>query len=213
MPDIGQLREEYIGDGLSRDQLAPDPIEQFRRWFAQAQDAGVPEPNAMTLATVDSHGQPWQRIVLLKAYDEKGFVFYTNYESSKSKQMDGNHLVSLHFPWIPLSRQIAITGNVEKVSASESLKYFASRPFGSKLGAWVSQQSQVISSRSVLEMKLQELKEKFRNGEVPLPSFWGGYRVQPKTVEFWQGGSNRLHDRFLYSRGSGEEWEIKRLSP
>jgi pyridoxamine 5'-phosphate oxidase len=166
----------------------------------------------MTLATVDDAGQPWTRTVLLKAFDQRGFVFYTNYTSDKARQIDARPQVSVLFPWLPLQRQVQITGRAEKVPTRESLKYFLSRPRGSQLGAWVSAQSSVISSRQVLETKLAELKRKFGEGKVPLPDFWGGYRIVADTVEFWQGRPNRLHDRFRYRRLSGG-WTVNRLSP
>lgn len=211
--DISQLREDYTGHSLRRKDLDPDPIAQFRLWFAQAQELQVVEPNAMTLATVDESGQPWQRSVLLKAYDQKGFIFFTNFESRKAQHIAGSAQVSLHFPWVSIHRQVSITGKAEKISSAESLKYFISRPFGSRIGAWASKQSSVITSRSLLEAKLDEMKRKFKSGDVPLPSFWGGYRVRPETLEFWQGGGNRVHDRFLYSKNVDTAWTIDRLSP
>lgn len=213
MPDIGSLREEYLRGGLTREGLNSNPIEQFRSWFDQAMQAEIPEPNAMTLATVDAENRPWQRTVLLKAYDERGFVFYTNYESRKAQQLAANPNASILFPWVSLERQVIINGTVEKVSTAESLKYFVSRPFSSRLGAWVSKQSSVISSRSLLEAKLQEMKNKFKDGDVPLPSFWGGYRIQPTSIEFWQGGAGRVHDRFMYSNPTNGDWTIERLAP
>ena len=206
------IRDSLKG-GLARKNLESNPIDQFRLWFNQALDADIPEPNAMTLATVDSEGQPFQRTVLLKAYDDKGFVFYTNYESRKAKHIAHNSKVSALFPWVSLERQIIINGIAERVSTAETLKYFASRPFGSRLGAWVSKQSSVISSRSLLEGKLREMKAKFKNGEVPVPSFWGGYRIVPQSIESWQGGANRIHDRFLYTSTENNTWDINRLAP
>jgi len=173
---------------------------------------GLHEPNAMTLATVDEFGMPYQRTVLLKYFDGGGFVFFTNYASRKAKQMELNPKVSLLFPWITLERQVIIQGSIEKISTAESLKYFASRPRESQIGAWVSNQSEVVTSRKFLLQKLAEIREKFAHGEVPLPSFWGGYRVVPQMMEFWQGGPARLHDRFLY-RHQATSWEIERLSP
>ena len=212
MVDLGKLREEYAENGLDRDDLASDPTEQFRLWFDQAVAAELPEPNAMTLGTVSPEGQPWSRTVLLKAYDANGFVFFTNYNSRKAAHIAANPKVSLLLPWIVLQRQVIIMGEAQKISAAESLKYFASRPFGSKVGAWVSQQSSVVSSRQVLKAKFQEIKDKFKGGEIPLPSFWGGYCVRPTCIEFWQGAKSRLHDRFMYSR-DGDDWKIERLSP
>ncbi|MBD5778107.1 pyridoxamine 5'-phosphate oxidase [Pelagicoccus sp. NFK12] len=213
MADLGDLREEYGHDSLSEDSVHPNPVEQFRIWFDHAVDKKIPEPNAMSLATVDETGQPWQRTVLLKAYDDKGFVFYTNYESRKGKQLAHNPKTCVLFPWIQLERQVIVTGSVERVSTSESLKYFASRPFGSRLGAWVSQQSSVVSSRSILLAKFEEMKNKFKDGDVPLPSFWGGYRIVPDTIEFWLGGKSRIHDRIFYRKASDGSWTIERLAP
>ena len=210
--DLSEFRKEYSDRGLSRADLDGDPVVQFERWFQQATDLGLYEPNAMTLATVDERGVPFQRTVLLKIFDGQGFVFFTNYSSRKAAQMAENPNVCLLFPWITLERQVIVQGRAEKISSAESLKYFVSRPRESQIGAWVSNQSEVITSRKFLMQKLSEIKEKFAHGEIPLPSFWGGFRVVPETVEFWQGGPARLHDRFLYSR-EGEGWEINRLSP
>jgi len=212
--DLHALRREYIGQGLDRDDLDPDPFAQFSKWMGEAVASGLPEPNAMTLATVATDGGPAQRVVLLKTYDEKGFCFFTNYESAKAAQMAANPRVSLHFFWEPLARQISIRGTVGKVSSAESLAYFLRRPRGSQLGAWASPQSRIITTRGFLESKLAEMKEKFGNGGIPLPSFWGGYRVVPDSFEYWQGGGDRLHDRFLYLRESSTQpWNITRLAP
>jgi len=213
MPDLGDLREEYGSESLRKSTVHADPIEQFRAWFQEARARGLAEPNAMSLATVDATGQPWTRTVLLKAYDKNGFVFYTNYESRKGAHLAVNSKVSALFPWIQIERQVSITGTAEKIPASESLAYFASRPIGSRLGAWVSQQSSVVSSRALLLSKLEEMKLKFKDGQIPLPSFWGGYRISPASIEFWQGGRHRLHDRLFYSRGEDGKWEIQRLAP
>lgn len=210
--DLADFRKEYSDRGLKREEMNADPVAQFSSWFSQATELGLHEPNAMTLATVDETGMPWQRTVLLKVYDSDGFVFFTNYGSRKAKQMAQNPRVSLLFPWILLERQVMIQGTVEKISAAESLKYFASRPRDSQIGAWVSNQSEVITSRKFLMQKLAEIQEKFSHGEIPLPSFWGGFRVVPSQIEFWQGGPARLHDRFLYQR-DGKAWKIDRLSP
>jgi len=210
-PEVAELRRNYTRDGLRRADLDTDPVAQFRRWFTQAVDAGIVEPNAMVLGTTDGK-RPSARSVLLKAYDERGFVFFTNYDSRKARDMAANSSVSLLFPWYPLERQVGILGTAERISAAESLAYFLSRPHGSRLGAWVSQQSAVIGSRQFLEMKLDEIKRKFADGEVPLPSFWGGFRVVPSEIEFWQGRENRLHDRFRYTR-SGGAWTVDRLAP
>ena len=210
--DLADFRKEYSDRGLKRDELNADPIAQFSSWFHQATELGLHEPNAMTLATVDETGMPYQRTVLLKYYGPEGFVFFTNYGSRKAKQIEQNPRVSLLFPWVTLERQVIIQGRVEKISSAESLKYFATRPRESQIGAWVSNQSDVITSRKFLMQKLAEVREKFSKGEIPLPSFWGGYRVVPQQIEFWQGGPARLHDRFLYRR-SESAWEIDRLSP
>jgi pyridoxamine 5'-phosphate oxidase len=210
--DLSDFRKEYSDRGLHREELNADPMLQFEEWFKQATELQLHEPNAMSLATVDARGMPLLRTVLLKYFDERGFVFFTNYESRKAQQIAENPNVSLLFPWITLERQVIVQGTAEKISTAESLKYFTSRPRESQLGAWVSAQSSVISSRKFLMQKLNEMKEKFSHGEIPLPSFWGGYRVKPETIEFWQGGSARLHDRMLYTK-SGETWGISRLSP
>ena len=210
--DLSEFRKEYSDRGLSRAELDGDPVVQFERWFQQSTELGLYEPNAMTLATVDERGMPYQRTVLLKYFDGEGFVFFTNYGSRKAMQMAVNASVCLLFPWITLERQVIVQGRAERVSTAESLKYFASRPRESQIGAWVSNQSEVITSRKFLMQKLAEIEEKFAHGEIPLPSFWGGFRVVPETLEFWQGGPARLHDRFLYSR-AGEGWEVNRLSP
>ena len=210
--NLAEFRKEYSDRGLHRDELNPDPVAQFSQWFIQATELEVHEPNAMTLATVDASGMPSQRTVLLKYYDRDGFVFFTNYSSNKARQIDANPKVSLLFPWITLERQVIVQGHAEKISSAESLRYFASRPRESQIGAWVSNQSEVITSRKFLMQKLAEVREKFHKGEIPLPSFWGGYRVVPETIEFWQGGPARLHDRFLYRRQQ-EAWNIERLAP
>ncbi|HEY9878493.1 MAG TPA: pyridoxamine 5'-phosphate oxidase [Leptolyngbyaceae cyanobacterium] len=210
--DVGALRRNYTQRGLRRDELDLDPYGQFELWFQQACDANLLEPNAMVLSTVSPAGVPFQRTVLLKYFDRSGFVFFTNYGSRKAQHLEVNPNVSVLFPWYPLERQLTLIGTASKISTAESLKYFSSRPEGSRIGAWVSQQSSVISSRQLLEMQFEKIKEKFLNREIPLPDFWGGYRIVPTSFEFWQGRPNRLHDRFLYEKGESE-WEIKRLSP
>lgn len=210
--DLEALRREYLKDGLERENLADDPFDQFEKWMAQFLELGFADPTAMTVATVAPDGQPSQRIVLLKHVDQSGFVFYTNYSSRKAKEIDANPKISLHFPWHAVERQVKVCGVAEKVSTAESLRYFASRPKGSQLAAFASPQSKVISSRSFLLNEFERLKQKFREGEIPLPDFWGGYRVVPSEIEFWQGGQNRLHDRFRYTR-SNDAWEIDRLAP
>ncbi len=206
------LRTQWMSQGLTRDTLNPDPIRQFENWYTQVIDSGIAEPNAMSLATTDADCQPWIRTVLLKFYDASGFVFYTNYESAKARQLAANNKAGLLFPWVALGRQVKITGIAEKVPTAESMKYFASRPRGSQIGAWASTQSQVISSRSLLDAKVDEIKRKFTRGEIPLPSFWGGYRVTPFEIEFWQARESRLHDRFVYMKNE-TGWEIERRAP
>jgi pyridoxamine 5'-phosphate oxidase len=210
--EIHHLREDYKHEPLDEETLDKDPVEQFRVWFEEVRGSGIPEPNAMTLGTADKSGRVACRTVLLKAYDDRGFVFFTNYGSRKAAQMAENPHAALLFPWVALARQVEIAGPVEKISPAESIAYFLSRPVGSRLGAWVSEQSKVISSRSVLVAKYEELKRRFADGEIPKPDFWGGYRVVPETIEFWQGGGDRLHDRFLYTRKDGT-WTRARLSP
>jgi pyridoxamine 5'-phosphate oxidase len=193
--------------------LDRSPFRQFENWFQAATDAGLQEPNAMSLATVSEKGTPSLRTVLLKVWDENGFVFFTNHGSRKAQDIAGNPHVALLFYWAPLHRQIRIEGSAQQISTMESLKYFVTRPRGSQLGAWCSAQSSTISSRAILQTKLNELKQKFHGGEVPLPSFWGGFRVVPARFEFWQAGDDRLHDRFVYEPESDDTWSIQRLAP
>ncbi|QTN31064.1 pyridoxamine 5'-phosphate oxidase [Akkermansiaceae bacterium] len=211
--DLSDFRKEYSSQGLHRKDLTADPTELFARWFAQATELKVHEPNAMTLATISPEGTPSQRTVLLKAFDSKGFTFFTNYSSRKAAHIAANPSVCLLFPWITLERQVIVQGRAEKITTTESLRYFATRPRDSQIGAWVSNQSEVITSRKILLQKLEEIKTRFRDGEIPLPSFWGGYRVIPQTIEFWQGGPARVHDRFLYTLQPDGGWDINRLSP
>ena len=212
--DVAAMREEYGARELLRSELQDDPIVQFEKWFAEARESHQDEPNAFVLSTVGLDGFPESRTVLLKFFDTEGFVFYTNYGSAKAKEIAATSKVSILFPWLQLERQVRIVGEVEKVSALESMKYFASRPRESQIGAWVSEQSSVVDSRSLLLNKLAELKQKFKGGEVPLPSFWGGYRIKPIRIEFWQGGKGRVHDRFLYSKNhDGNGWGVQRLAP
>jgi pyridoxamine 5'-phosphate oxidase len=215
MTDIGDLRREYTQRGLTLEDLKPDPFDQFDLWFQQAREAELLEPNAMVLSTVSPQGRPYQRTVLLKYFDHQGFVFFTNYGSRKAQHIETNAQVAVLFPWYGLERQLTIIGTATKISATESFKYFSSRPRGSQIGAWVSQQSRVISSRQLLEMQFETIKQKFLNQEIPLPEFWGGYRIQPHSFEFWQGRPNRLHDRFLYSLADGatQTWQRERLAP
>lgn len=211
--DLSHLRQEYTDRPFDVDHADPSPFRQFEQWYREATDADLLEPNAMTLATVDGQGRPSQRTVLLKYFDATGFVFFTNYSSRKATQISENQNVSVLFPWIPLQRQVEINGRASRVSTSETLKYFMTRPRGSQLGAWVSQQSQVISSRSLLEAKMEEIKRKFSSGQVPLPGFWGGYRIEPNRFEFWQGRPNRLHDRICYQQEESGQWARLRLCP
>ncbi|MBW4574469.1 MAG: pyridoxamine 5'-phosphate oxidase [Aphanothece sp. CMT-3BRIN-NPC111] len=210
---IADLRSEYTLHGLSEADAEINPFQQFQKWFDQALAAQLPEPNAMTLATATPDGKPSARIVLLKNFDEQGFVFYTNYDSHKGQELQANPQAALVFWWAELERQVRIQGRVEKVTDAESDAYFHRRPLGSQLGAWASPQSQVISSRQVIETKLQELKEKYEHQEIPRPPHWGGYRVVPTAIEFWQGRPNRLHDRLHYRRCDDNSWAIERLSP
>ena len=209
------MREEYGSRELRRADLELDPFAQFEHWFAEAREVEIHEPNAMVISTVGLDGCPASRAVLMKFFDEEGFVFYTNYGSAKAKEIEATPKAGLLFPWLALERQVRIEGSVEKVSSAESLKYFASRPRESQIGAWVSDQSSVVDSRALLLNKMAELKAKFKGGEVPLPSFWGGYRVRPERIEFWQGGKGRVHDRFLYTRDGveGSGWRMERLAP
>jgi pyridoxamine 5'-phosphate oxidase len=210
--NLESLRREYLHGGLSLDELAADPLDQFSMWMQQAIELGIGDPNAMTIATVSADGQPSQRIVLLKHFDASGFVFYTNYGSRKADELDTNPKISLHFPWHTIDRQVKVCGETVKVSAAESLKYFASRPKESQIAAIASQQSRVLTSRSFLLNQFESLKQKFNKGEIPLPD-WGGYRIKPKEIEFWQGGANRLHDRFRYLLQDDTSWSIDRLAP
>lgn len=212
--EIADFRREYLKGGLRREDLPADPMDLFEKWLRQACDARLQDPTAMSVGTVDENGRPFQRLVLLKHYDQDGFVFYTNLGSRKAQQIKNNPNVSLLFPWHMLERQVHITGVAEPLSALEVVKYFHSRPKDSQIAAWVSQQSSRISARSMLESKFMELKAKFANGEVPLPTFWGGFRIRFDSIEFWQGGAHRLHDRFLYQRkGDANVWGIDRLAP
>ncbi len=211
--DLTGIRRSYDRSSLHREDLPDNPLELFQGWLQDAVDAGLSDPTGMVVGTVDENGMPFQRSVLLKKFDDRGFVFFTNLSSRKARQIEGNSKVSLLFPWYPLERQVHVQGCASKIGMMEVASYFASRPKESQIGAWVSHQSSVISARSVLEAKFFELKQKFSHGEVPLPSFWGGFRVEPVAIEFWQGGKNRLHDRFLYTRQEDNSWRIERLAP
>jgi pyridoxamine 5'-phosphate oxidase len=211
--NLEDMRRHYAQRSLDLSDLQVDPFRQFDRWMREAIETQLLEPNAMSLATVSSGGTPSLRTVLLKGFDARGLVFYTNYASNKARDIAANPAVALLFSWLPLERQVTVTGSAEKMSAAESLKYFLSRPRESQIGAWASRQSEVITTRSLLEAKFAEMKTKFLSGEVPLPGFWGGYRVTPLTFEFWQGRPNRLHDRFRYTRQADGTWQIERLMP
>ena len=211
--DLTNLRGKYTTRGLDIKDLNQNPFMQFETWFNEAINAKLTEPNAFSLATVGLDMMPSIRTVLLKIFDEKGFVFFTNYKSTKAKQVEENPKAAALFAWLDLERQVKIEGSIEKISSTESLKYFLSRPKGSQIGAWVSHQSEVITSRSLLEQKFDEIKRKFVKGEIPFPSFWGGYAIKPTKIEFWQGGQDRLHDRFLYELQKDGSWTISRLAP
>ncbi|MBK8973496.1 MAG: pyridoxamine 5'-phosphate oxidase [Hahellaceae bacterium] len=212
--DLEKIRREYLMGGLSEGDLDANPFIQFRRWLDIAIDANLAaDPTAMTLATVSPDGQPSQRVVLLKGLDEQGFVFYTNLGSRKAGEIGHNPKVCLHFGWLPLERQVIVYGEASKLSIAEATHYFVSRPHESQLAAWSSRQSSRISSRQMLEEMFEQMKRRFKEGEVPLPSFWGGFRVKPSAIEFWQGRANRLHDRLMYRRQPDDAWTIERLQP
>jgi pyridoxamine 5'-phosphate oxidase len=205
-------RREYDYGKLTRESLSDNPFEQFTLWMTQAIEANIQDPTAMSVATVSAAGKPWQRMVLLKDFDERGFVFYTNLGSRKAQEIAGNAQVSLHFPWLQLDRQVIVGGRAERLSTIDVMKYFLSRPKASQLAAWASKQSSRINSRQALETQFEQVKAKFAQGEIPLPDFWGGFRVVPEEIEFWQGGEHRLHDRFQFKLNEGA-WHISRLSP
>ncbi|WP_276318993.1 pyridoxamine 5'-phosphate oxidase [Thiomicrorhabdus indica] len=218
--EIQAMRRNYNSDSLDETTADVSPFAQFEKWFSQAREAQLLEPNAMIVATIDENNCPMTRTVLLKGFDENGFVFYTNFHSRKAQHLENNPNIALQFLWLPLERQVMITGRAEKLSTKESLSYFLSRPKGSQIGAWVSQQSQIISNKSLLLAQFEKMKEKFKHGDVPLPDFWGGYRVVPERFEFWQGGENRLHDRLEYTLDTQNKttddapsWVRHRLSP
>ncbi len=210
---LADQRKEYTLAGLSEKDLAKDPFRQFERWFQEAEAAKIPEANSMVLSTSDADGRPSARVVLLKGVDGRGFVFYTNYESRKGRALDRNPVGSLLFAWLPLERQVIVEGPVAKVAREESETYFHSRPRMSQLGAWAAQQSSIITGRAVLEDSLKAVERKYAGREVPLPPTWGGYRLSPETIEFWQGRKSRLHDRLRYRRDSHGDWAVERLAP
>jgi pyridoxamine 5'-phosphate oxidase len=206
------MRRPYGRGTLDLGDLLPDPIAQFKRWFDEAVGAGILDPNAMSLATATASGETSLRTVLLKAFNDEGFVFFTNLESTKARQIAENPNVSLLFPWLTLERQVIVNGTAARLPFADVVRYFVTRPRESQIAAWVSPQSRAIDARRVLEAKFEEMLRKFGAGEIPVPSFWGGYRVTPRTIEFWQGGEHRLHDRFLYRRGA-TGWTVERLAP
>ena len=213
MDHVARLRKQYTRSGLDESEAAPDPIEQFRGWFEDALAADLHEPNAMTLATATPEGRSSARIVLVKGFDERGFVFYTNYGGRKARELEANPYCALVFYWGELERQVRVEGRVSRVSEEESDAYFASRPRGSRLGAWASKQSRPVGDRGTLERRLRELEREYEGREIPRPPFWGGYRVEPEIIEFWQGRENRLHDRLLYRRAVDGGWIRERLQP
>jgi pyridoxamine 5'-phosphate oxidase len=209
---LADMRKDYALAGLTEKDLARDPFRQFEKWFQEAEAAKIHEPNAMTLTTATRDGKPSARTVLLKGLDGRGFVFYSNYESRKGRELEANPQATLVFPWLILERQVIVEGAVTRVAREESEAYFHARPRASQLGAWISQQSSIIPGRKVLEDAMKELEAKYAGGEVPLPPHWGGWRLAPETVEFWQGRRSRLHDRLRYRR-AGNEWTVERLAP
>ncbi|HUJ43552.1 MAG TPA: pyridoxamine 5'-phosphate oxidase [Opitutaceae bacterium] len=213
MSHLADLRKDYQLAGLSEKDLARDPFQQFDRWFQEAEAARLPEPNAMVLATAARDGRPAARMVLLKGLDGRGFVFYTSYESRKGRELDGNPRATLVFPWIALERQVIVEGPVAKIPREEAAAYFHSRPRPHQLAAWASAQSTLLASRADLEQAVKAVEAQYAGREVPLPSFWGGYRLAPESVEFWQGRRNRLHDRLRFRRDPAGAWMVERLSP
>ncbi len=214
MSDIANIRRQYGANELHLKDLAADPMSQFKLWLGQAIESNLfTDPTAMNVATVDAEGMPSQRIVLLKNYDETGFTFYTNLKSNKAMQLANNNKISLHFGWLSLERQVIIRGEAHKLSMAENAQYFFSRPRDSQLAAWASHQSKSIATRKLLEQAFTQMKNKFSSGDIPMPDFWGGYKVKPVSIEFWQGRTNRLHDRFVYRRDDAGQWQIERVQP
>jgi pyridoxamine 5'-phosphate oxidase len=212
-PSIADIRKEYKKEVLSEENVHQNPFRQFERWWGDALSGSIDEANAMTLATATKQGKPSARTVLLKGYDERGFIFFTNYESKKSGDIAENPMVSLLFFWKELERQVRIDGVVEKVSEKESDEYFSSRPPGSQVGAWASPQSAIIPSREILEKKASEIEKSFEGKKIVRPPHWGGFLVRPIQIEFWQGRPNRLHDRIIYTKTEDDQWKIQRLAP
>ena len=212
MLNLQDMRQDYKKAELSEESVSESPFVQFEKWFGDAQKSQLLEPNSMVLATCGSDGLPNLRAVLLKIFDERGFVFFTNYHSNKAREIEENPNVAAEFLWLDLERQVRVRGRCEKISTAESLSYFLKRSRESQIGAWVSDQSKIISSRKILMMQIEKMKAKFQSGDVPLPDFWGGYRILPQSIEFWQGRESRLHDRILYTK-EGENWKISRLAP
>ncbi len=213
MIDVSVLRRSYAMSGLDEKDLCAHPMDLFEKWLQEAVDSGLYDPNGVVVSTVDENAQPYSRMVLLKNYDRKSLVFYTNLGSRKAQQLKQNPKICMLFPWFYLERQVMFLGEAKRLSLTEELKYFHSRPRGSQIGAWASHQSHLVSSRGILEAKFQEIKERFKGGEIPLPSFWGGFRVEFHTVEFWQGRENRMHDRFIYRLKDGNWQDPVRLAP
>lgn len=212
MSKLSDIRREYISGELDDGNLPENPMALFEAWLEEVKDSDIKDPTAMSVATVDENGQPFQRIVLLKKFDDEGFVFFTNLSSRKAQHIANNSKVSIHFPWHSMDKQVAVTGEAEALSKADVLKYFVSRPKESQIAAWVSKQSSPISTRQVLESKFAEMKALFSKGDIPLPKFWGGYLVRPSSIEFWQGGAHRLHDRFIYTK-TAADWTHQRLAP
>lgn len=211
--DIARIRKEYSLLSLNEDEVESSPFDQFEKWWKEAEQSQILEYNAMTLATTGEDGMPEARTVLLKAFDERGFVFFTNYNSAKSKQLDFNHQSCLLFFWKELERQVRINGRAERISVKESIDYFNSRPEGSKIGAWASPQSMVVAGSTWLKETFQYYAERFKHGEIPKPPHWGGYRITPVKIEFWQGRPSRMHDRILYTKDTADQWKTERLAP
>lgn len=210
---ISDMRRQYSMGKLERSDLCENPMDLFAKWLSDAIDAQIPDPTAMTVATVSADGQPSQRIVLLKQYDDEGFVFFTNLGSRKAKEIEANPRVSCHFPWFFMERQVRVCGTAQKLSMKENAEYFFSRPKDSQLAAYASKQSQPISTKALLLTQFNQLKQKFADKQLPVPDFWGGFKIKPHQIEFWQGGEHRLHDRFEYNRCDNGQWQIDRLMP